>query len=81
MKTWKVPVTWDACGIVEVEAKTMEEALVIAKDSDGIIPIPAESNYVDGSWDLSYDDAEEIRQLYNNNQPDELSAFEGGKDV
>lgn len=81
MKTWKVPVIWEACGIVEVEANTMAEALVIAKDDDGVIPLPKESEYVDGSWDLSDDNAEEIRYSYNDNQPDELPMFEGGKDV
>ena len=27
MKTWKIPVTWEMCGNVVVEAATLEEAM------------------------------------------------------
>ena len=71
MKSWKIPVTWEMCGIVTVEADRLEEAIEIARDEAGQIPLPAESNYVDGSWQLSIDDKEEIRCCYNKNQIDE----------
>ena len=29
--------------------------------------------YVDGSWDLSYDDVEGIREIHNCGQPDEIT--------
>ncbi len=71
MKSWTIPVTWEMCGKVVVEADTLDEAMVIACDEAGEIPLPVESNYVDGSWQLSTDDREEIRCCYNKNQPDE----------
>lgn len=72
MKTWKIPVTWEMCGNVVVEAATLEEAMNIARDDDGVIPIPDDSDYVDGSWRLSYEmtDIEEVRDLWNSGQED-----------
>ena len=70
MKTWKVPVTWEVCGFVEIEAKTLEEAIELAKDDEGVIPLPEESDYVDGSWRVTEEDVEIIRTLYNDNQKD-----------
>ena len=70
MKTWKVPVTWEVCGFVEIEAKTLEKAIELAKDDEGVIPLPEESDYVDGSWRVTEEDVEKIRTLYNDNQKD-----------
>ena len=67
---WIVPVTWEMCGNVKVHAATMEEALEITKDEEGVIPLPDDADYVDSSWQLTYNDPEEVRCLYNNNQPD-----------
>ena len=49
MKTWEIPVTWEMCGNVVVEAPTLKEAMDIARDEDGVIPLPDDSDYVDGS--------------------------------
>ena len=70
MKTWKIPVTWEVSGFVEIEAKTLEEAIEVAKDDEDIIPLPAESDYVDGSWRVTEEDLEIIRTVYNDNQKD-----------
>ena len=67
---WKVPVTWEMCGNVTVRAATMEEAMEIAKDEDGVIPLPDDADYVDSSWHLTYEDAEDVRELFNSNQQD-----------
>ena len=69
MKTWAIPVTWEVYGTVYVDANTLDEAVIIARDDDGQIPIP-EVDYVDGSWRISEDDKEEIRYLYNDGQED-----------
>ena len=72
MKNWIIPVSWEVYSTIEVEANTLEEAIKIAKDDEGIIPCPIENNYVDDSWRV--DDAEDIdflRECYNNNQKDE----------
>ena len=67
---WTIPVTWEMCGKVKVRAATIEEAMEIAKDEDGVIPLPDDADYVDSSWQLTYSDAEEVRELYNSNQQD-----------
>ena len=37
---WTIPVTWEMCGKVKVRAATIEEAMEIAKDEEGVIPLP-----------------------------------------
>lgn len=69
MKTWKIPVTWEVFGTVTIDAATLEEAMIIAKDDEGVIPLP-EGDYVDGSWRLTETDTELVRELYNRNQKD-----------
>lgn len=72
MKTWKIPVTWEMYGMVKIEANTLEEAMEIARDDEGVIPLP-EGDYVDGSWRLTETDKELVRELYNDNDTDEIS--------
>lgn len=63
-KTYKVPVTWEAYAIIEVEADSFEEAIEIAQDDAGIIEIPDNSEYVDGSWRVNVNSPEELK-FYN----------------
>jgi len=44
-----------------------------AADKDGVIPLPNDSDYVEGSWRLSYDmgEAETVRECWNKGQKDE----------
>ena len=53
MRSWQIPVCWEMCGMVTVEADTLEEAVEIARDDDGDIPLPDDAYYVDGRRDLS----------------------------
>lgn len=57
----KVAVTWEMCGYVDIpEAKTVEEAMgIFNKDSD-YISLPTDGEYVDGSFQLSTDDIDEM---------------------
>lgn len=71
MKVWEIPVYYTMAGTINVEANTLEEAIEIAKDKDGIIPLPDDADYLDGSWEVSDLGNEEIRALYNENQEDE----------
>ena len=71
MATWKIPVVWQMAGTVEIEAKTLEEAMMIAEDDEGVIPIPDDGDFVDGSWELDCTCQKCVRELYNNNQKDE----------
>ena len=73
MKTWRVPVTWEMCGEIITEAPTLEDAMIYARDDMGILPLPDEREYVDGSWRLSYDmsEIEEVRECWNGGQKDD----------
>ena len=70
MPKWKIPVTWEVCGIVEVERNRLEDAMDYVRNDGDHIKLPRESHYVDVSFDLSMYETECIRQCYNNNQPD-----------
>ena len=72
MKTWEIPVTWELYSRVYITADTLEEAMEIAKDDEGVIPLPTDADYVDGSWRLTEEDVETVRSLYNNNEKDNL---------
>lgn len=39
MKTWVIPVTWEVCGKVSVKANTLQEAMTIARDEAGEVPL------------------------------------------
>ena len=71
MKKWKIPVTWEVCGYVYVDADTLVEAMETARDDEGVIPLPTESDYVDGSWRLSETDENFVREMYNDNQQED----------
>lgn len=71
MKSWKIPVVWQMMGTVTVEANTLEEAIEIAQDDEGVIPIPDDGTFLDGSWEVDCSDEDYIRELYNDNQEDE----------
>ena len=71
MKKWKIPVTWEVCGYVYVDADTLIEAMETARDDEGVIPLPTESDYVDGSWRLSETGENFVREMYNDNQQDD----------
>lgn len=72
-KIWRIPVSWEVCSVIECEAPTLEEAMEYAEDKDGVIPLPADPDYIEGSWRLSFDkaEAEMVRECWNKNQQDE----------
>lgn len=70
MKTWRIPVVWQEMGIVEIVADTLNEAMEIAKDADGTIPLPEDGYYLEDSWELATEDAQAIRAYYNGGQKD-----------
>ena len=69
MKEWKVPVVWEACGIVYVKANTLEEAIekAIAPET----PLPDDYDYVADSCECWYDDIDSVRDL-NDGQEDDI---------
>ena len=71
MKTWKIPVSWEVVGVVEIQAPTPDQAIEIAK-TDDTIKLP-DGEYVCGSFDVTVDDDDLIRNYYNQGQQDENS--------
>ena len=71
MKTWNIPVCWTMMGTVNVEAKTLDEAIEIAKDDAGIIPIPDDGIFMGGTWEVDCTDIDYLRKWYNGNQMDD----------
>ena len=69
MKTWNIPVSWEVVGMVEIQAPTLEKAIEIVSTDDSI-ELPY-GEYVDGSFDVTVDDDELIRECYNKGQQDE----------
>lgn len=70
MKSWKIPVFWQEMGTITVVADTLAEAMELAKDADGTIPLPDNGTYLEDSWELATDDKEFIRTWHNGNQED-----------
>lgn len=69
MKIWNIPVSWEVVGMVEIQAPTLDQAIEIAK-TDDTIKLPY-GEYVCGSFDVTVDDDELIRECYNKGQQDE----------
>lgn len=61
---FRIPVSWQVAGTVVVEAKNINEAIEIAKDKEGKIPLP-EGDYIEDSWQVDDLSPEEILDLYN----------------
>lgn len=77
MKSWDVPVQWTVEGIVTVEANTLAEAIEIARDDAGVIPVPDDPDFVDNSWRVACEDVGWLRRWYNDNQKDEEAFGDG----
>ena len=56
----RLPVTWEVCGIVEVEANSIEDAINKFDENADEISLPS-GEYVDGSFDLSDREVEYIQ--------------------
>lgn len=59
----KVAVTWEMCGYVDIEADTMEEAMEKFEKECDYIKLPIDAEYVDGSFQLTSDDVEEMEAM------------------
>ena len=64
MKKIRLPVTWESSGFVDIEAETIEVAIEYFNNNVDRIPLPYDSEYVDGSFLLSSNEVEFI-ELYN----------------
>ena len=61
MKTFRLPVTWEVCGFVNVTAETLEEAIEDFKKNKDEYELPDDGEYVEDSFQLSDDDPKIIR--------------------
>jgi hypothetical protein len=59
----KLPVTWQVCGTVEVEADSIEDAIESFQMDHDYIKLPDDGDYVDGSFELSTDDEECVKEM------------------
>ena len=59
----KVAVTWEMCGYVDIDAETMEEAMEKFNEDSDHIKLPTNGEYVDGSFQLSSEDVEEMEAM------------------
>lgn len=62
MPTYKIACTWQVYGELEIDAPTLDEALIIAEDGD--TPLPTESDYVDSSFGVDIPMTEELNNLH-----------------
>lgn len=60
--------SWEVCGMVEIEADSICEAMDIFDATNDHIPLPTDFNYVDGSFALTVNEPEWI-QVYNEGVP------------
>lgn len=51
-KLWKIPVTWEMYGVMNILADSLEEAKELAISDEGVLP---KGDYVDGSFALDED--------------------------
>jgi hypothetical protein len=62
MATWKIPVTWEMAGIVEIEAETVEQAIDMFDKDNDFFELPTDTEYyIFGSFQRDFDE-EYIRE-------------------
>lgn len=64
---WVIPMTWQMSGNITVRARTLTDAINLANSDDS--PLPS-GEYIDGSFEVTTDDEDYIRNFYNNGQKD-----------
>ena len=66
MSKQRIAVTWETAGYIEVEANSIEEAMKKVKENPDNYPLPYDGGeYIDGSFRLSTDDVEEMKEICN----------------
>ena len=55
VKKYRIPVIWEVMGYVEVKAVNIDEANELAMEA----PLPEDSDYIEGSFNVDYDRAYE----------------------
>jgi len=50
MKTYKIPVTWSVIATMEIDAESLEDAILKAWDAS----LPTDPDYLDGSFEVDH---------------------------
>ena len=50
MKKFKIPVTWEVCSTIIIEANSLEEAIEIFDQTEDEIGLPIDPDYIDASF-------------------------------
>lgn len=50
MKTYSIPIIWAMSAHVEIQAESLEQALIEAENA----PLPSDGNYLEGSFEIDY---------------------------
>ena len=58
MAKFAVAVSWEVCGVMDIEAESLDEAIRIAKE-DQDLPLP-DGDYIDGSFRVDSQMSEEM---------------------
>jgi hypothetical protein len=62
-KYFTIPVEWSVYSTVEIEAESLEEAVKIFDNTINEIPLPRNSDYIDGSFQRCVEDDGKDEQL------------------
>lgn len=54
-KTFKIPVSWEMCGFIRVDASSLEEAIKYAVEHEHEFELPDDGNYIDASFKIETD--------------------------
>lgn len=64
MSKYRIAVTWESAGYIDVEASSIEEAMGKVRGNPDNYSLPYDGgDYVDGSFRLSTDDIEEMKEI------------------
>ena len=55
MKLFRIPVSWEMSAVMYVKAENLEDALLLVDH----LPLPDDSSYLDGSFEVYEDEIEE----------------------
>ena len=58
LRWYKIPCAWEVYGYSEVAANSLDAAIEKVEDND--FPLPSRSSYVDGSFEVDREIAEEM---------------------
>lgn len=54
MPKFKIPITWEVCGEIEVEAESLDEAVEMVDFDPDEVTVPQEWEIVEGSVNTNY---------------------------